>query len=260
MSESAYDRWADIYDSVYSYVRADIPFYVEEAVAVGGPVLELGCGTGRVTIPIAEAGVDIVGLDSSPAMLAVARSKIAGHPEWGGSLSLVQGDMRDFSMGQRFDLVIIPFRGFLALMTVEDQMRTLENIKRHLTPAGKLVFNVFVPDMAILVQEGDAPQHFRDVTDSRTGAHLVLWNQSSFDNFNQIISTRTIVEELDDEGVVSRRLYRDFQLRYVHRWEMHHLLQACGYRVLDLYGGFNRCPFDEFSAEMVWVSVEARSD
>ena len=256
MSESAYDRWADIYDSVYSYVRDDIPFYVEEAVAAGGPVLELGCGTGRVAIPIAEAGVDIVGLDSSPAMLAVARRKIARHPGWVGSLSLVQGDMRDFSLGQRFNLVIIPFRGFLSLMTVEDQMRTLENIKRHLTPAGKLVFNVFVPDLDMLVQEGDVPYHFRDVTDPRTGVHLVLWHQSSSDNFNQVISARTIVEELDDEGVASRRLYRDFQLHYVHRWEMHHLLWTCGYRVLDLYGGFDRCPFDEFSTEMVWVAGE----
>ena len=71
-----YDSWAGVYDSIYSYVREDIPFYVEAAKDAGGPVLELGCGTGRVTIPIAEAGVDVVGLDSSEAMLDAASRKL----------------------------------------------------------------------------------------------------------------------------------------------------------------------------------------
>ena len=72
---TSYDGWADVYDSIYAYVREDIPFYVQEAARSGGPVLELGCGTGRVTLPIAESGVDIVGLDNSERMLEIARSK-----------------------------------------------------------------------------------------------------------------------------------------------------------------------------------------
>ena len=78
---SIYDAWADVYDSVYSYVREDIPFYVDEALTAGGPVLELGCGTGRVTIPIAAAGVDVTGVDLSPAMLDIARRKVLGLPQ-----------------------------------------------------------------------------------------------------------------------------------------------------------------------------------
>ena len=248
-----FDQWADIYDSVYSYVREDIPFYVEETRLAGGPVLELGCGTGRVAIPIAQAGVDIVGLDSSVAMVDVARRKmrrIGGS----GSLTLVHADMRDFSLEQRFSLAIIPFRGLLSLLTVEDQVRTLHNIKGHLHPGGKLIFNIFVPDLNMLVQEGDVAYHFRDVTDPETGARLVLWHQSRYDNCNQIINARTIIEELDGEGAVTRRLYRDFQLRYVHRWEMHHLLRLCGYEILDLFGDFDRTPFHETSTEMVWVA------
>ena len=252
-----FDQWADIYDSVYSYVREDIPFYVEEAIRAGGPVLELGCGTGRVAIPIAEAGVDIVGLDSSEAMLDVARRKLRRLDGGGGSLTLVKADMRNFSPDPNvdggFNLAIIPFRGFLSLLTVEDQMRTLLNVRRRLTPGGRLVFNIFVPDLNMLVQEGDVPYHLRDVTDPDTGARLVLWHQSRYDNYNQIINARIIVEELDEVGAVSRRLYRDFQLRYVHRWEMHHLLIRCGFEVLDLFGDFGRSAFDEASAEMVWV-------
>ncbi len=250
---SSYDQWAELYDSIYSYVRDDIPFYVEEAVRSGGPVLELGCGTGRVSIPIAQAGVDIVGLDFSPAMLDVALSKLLALEESHGTLTLVQGDMRDFTLDQKFKLVIIPFRGFLSLLTVEDQARTLLNIKRHLAPGGRLVFNIFVPDLDMLVQEGDVAYHLRDVADPETGRRFVLWHQSSYDNFNQIITARIIADELDKEGVVIRRVYRDFQLRYVHRWEMQHLLRLCGYDILDLYGNFYRSPFDETSTEMVWI-------
>ena len=136
---------------------------------------------------------------------------------------------------------------------MEDQTRALLSIKRHLAPGGKLIFNIFVPDLEMLVQEGDVPYHFRDVTDPDTGARYVLWHQSSYDNHSQIISTRIIAEELDHQGTMVRRFYRDFQLRYVHRWEMFHSLRSLGYEVVDLYGGFDRSPFDEASTEMVWV-------
>ena len=95
MEQSPYDAWAGIYDSVYSYIRADIPLYTREAVESGGPVLELGVGTGRVAIPTARLGIDVVGIDSSEAMLAVARNKLDDSlgPD-AGSLELVCADMR----------------------------------------------------------------------------------------------------------------------------------------------------------------------
>ena len=254
MQESIYDKWADIYDLVYSYVREDIPFYVEEALRSKGPVIELGCGTGRVAIPIAEAGVGITGLDFSEAMLEVARSK-AGRLQGNDSLlTLARADMREFSLDEKFSLAIIPFRGFLSLLTVEDQVKTLLNIRRHLASDGRLILNFFVPDIDTLTQEGDVPYHLRDVTDPDTGARLVLWNQTSCDAHNQVLSTRIIIEILDHDGAVSKRIYRDLQLRYIYRWEMHHLLKICGYEVLDLYGDFDRSPFDETSGEMVWVA------
>ena len=129
----------------------------------------------------------------------------------------------------------------------------LLGIKRHLAPGGKLIFNIFVPDLNMLVQQGDLPYHFRDVTDPDTGARFVLWHQSAYDNHNQIISARVITEELDQSGAMVKRFYRDFQVRYVYRWEMHHLLSRCGYEVVDMFGDFQWSPFDETSTEMVWV-------
>ena len=175
--------WSDVYDSVYAYVRQDLPFCVGEAVASGGPVLELGCGTGRVAVAVAEAGVDVVGLDSSPEMLEQARRKAASLPDGSGTLTLAHADMRCFELDRLFPLVIVPFRGFLSLLTVEDQTNTLLNVRRHLAPGGRLVFNVFVPDLDMLVQDGDVPRHLRDVTDPETGVSYVLWHLSDFDNY-----------------------------------------------------------------------------
>ncbi len=257
--EEVFDQWAEIYDSIFSYVREDIPFYVEEARQSEGPVLELGCGTGRVVIPIAEAGIDTVGLDFSSAMLRVAQSKARCMDEGAGVLSLVRADMRDFVLNQKFKLIVIPFRGFMSLMSVQDQVRTLVRISHHLAPGGRLIFNIFVPDLNMLVQEGEVPYHFRDVTVPDTGTRLVVWHQSRYDNYHQIINTRVITEELDEDGVVCKRFYRDFPLRYIHRWEMHHLLQICGFQLLDLYGDFDRTPFDETSTEMIWVTAAPQS-
>jgi len=251
---TSFDAWADVYDSVYSYVRDDIPFYVEAARESGGAVLELGCGTGRVTLPIAEAGLDVTGLDLSEAMLNVARHKARRLSASDGPLTLIQADMRDFSLDRGFSLIIIPFRGFLSLMTVEDQVRTLRCIARNLAPGGRLVLDVFVPDLDMLVEDDGSARYLRDVTDAETGRRLVLWHQSRFDNHNQIIDTTLIVDELDERGAALGRFYREFQLRYAHRWEVHHLLETCGYEVLEMYGDFERSPFDEASTEMVWVT------
>ena len=251
---TSYDGWADVYDSIYTYVREDIPFYVREASRSGGPVLELGCGTGRVTLPIAQSGIDIVGLDNSDAMLEQARAKTHLLEDGHGSMDLHAGDMREFSLGQTFPLVIIPFRGFLALLSVEDQVRCLTGIREHLGPDGRLIFNIFVSDPQMLVEDEDAAFHLRDVTDPDTGRTLVIWQQTRVDTFNQILSVRLIVDETDQAGTVGNRFYSDYQIRYAHRFEILHLLERCGYEVVDLYGDFDYSPFDEDSGEMVWIA------
>ena len=260
MEQSPYDSWADIYDSVYSYIRADIPLYTQEAVNSGGPVLELGVGTGRVAIPTARLGIDVVGIDSSEAMLAVARSKLDSLGPDAGSVELVAADMRDIDLRdgrgerRRFPLVTIPFRGFQALLSVEDQVRALRAIHRHLTPGGKLIFSMFVSDPNLALEAGDVPRHVNDVTDPETGTDYVLYQQVAYDTHHQIVSVRMIIEELDQDSAVVRKLYRDYQLRYSYRWEVYHLLRSSGFDIEALYGDFDYAEFDEDSEEMVWVA------
>ena len=248
--------WAEVYDSAYSDIADDIPFYVDLAANASGAVLELGCGTGRVTIPIAKAGVDIVGVEASPDMLSVARRKVGSLPENSGSVTLVQAPMNDFAheVDRRFHLVLIPFSGFLSLLTAEDQERALRSIFRSLAPGGRLALDVTVPEIDALTQDGDVAYHLRDSTDPYTGKRYVIWRQGSYDEYDQVESVRTTFEELDESGSVCRRTLRDFQIRYIYRREMQYLLTLSGFQVLDLFGDFDRSPFDRNSTQMIWIA------
>ena len=134
-----YAEAAEFYDYVVPYAtRGDVEFYVDEALAANGPVLELGCGTGRVLIPIARAGVTIEGLDGSPNMLARCREKLAVEPPTvQARVTLHEGDMRAFDLRKQFALITIPFRPFQHLITVEEQLDCLRCIHEHLTADGR---------------------------------------------------------------------------------------------------------------------------
>ena len=248
------DIWADLYDPVHDMTE-DIPFWVEEAVSSGGPVLELGCGTGRVAIPVAQAGVSVVGLDNSASMLKQARAKARRLGLTTDVLKFVRGEMQEFSLGDGFALAIIPYRSFQALLSIADQQQALASIKAHLAPGGRLIFDLWVPDADQLAADASMPFLDRETTDPETGRKYLVWHRDQYDTLNQILYGHAIVEELDPRGVVVRKVYKDFTSRYLHRFEVQHLLEATGYRVTDVYGGFNRDPLDETSDEMVLVAT-----
>ena len=147
---SSYDEYmsiAELYDHVVPYrERGDVGFFVEAARESGGPVLEVGCGTGRVLIPTARAGIEITGLDLSPHMLAICREKLKTESQDVQSrIRLVEGDMRQFELGRTFRLVTLPFRPFQHLTTVEEQLACLGCLRRHLAEGGKLILDIFKP-------------------------------------------------------------------------------------------------------------------
>ncbi len=152
-----YDEYmsiAELYDYIVPYrERPDVGFFVEEAKQSGGPVLEVGSGTGRVLIPTARAGVAITGLDLSPNMLEICREKLKAEPEEVQSrVRLVERDMRQFELSQTFRLVTLPFRPFQHLTTVEDQLACLGCLHRHLTEGGRLILDIFNPRLESLVE------------------------------------------------------------------------------------------------------------
>ena len=144
MSESPYDAIARVYDPWSASVTEDVEFYVEEARTAGGPVVELACGTGRIAVPIARAGIRLIGVDGSAGMLEVAReyARTEGVEEL---LDLRHGDLRDPPVTERVALVLIPFRSLLHMTTEADRLAALGAARELLVPGGRLVFDVFAP-------------------------------------------------------------------------------------------------------------------
>lgn len=251
------ERSAHYYDLVATGLKGDVAFYVEEAQKAGSPVLELGCGTGRVTIPVAQAGIEIVGLDVSPPMLEIAREKIAvQETDTARRITLVEGDMRTFALDRRFGLIFIPFRAFLHLLTSEDQRRALGCIRDHLTDDGRLALNIFDPNYALIAAHsgplGQALCKISDFEDAKTGQRIVVWESRHYNHEQQTVTVERIFEASNASDQAVSRTYGGFTLRYLHRYEMEYLLELCGFEVEALYGDFARGPF-RHGGEQVWI-------
>lgn len=242
--------------------RTDVPFYVECAAAAQGPTLELGCGTGRILIPIAEAGCPITGLDLSEHMLARCRAKLAACPaDVQERVRLVHGSMVDFDLDEAFALVTVPFRAFSHLVSTAEQIACLQCARRHLQLGGRLILDLFqtLPrrmfDPAYLQESVD----FDDVPlpDGRRlrRAHRVV----AFHRSQQVNDMEFIYYVTHPGGRVER-LVQAFPFRYFFRYEVEHLLARCGFRVVDLFGSHDRSPFTDASPEMLFVAERAEGN
>jgi SAM-dependent methyltransferase len=267
-----YDFFADVYDFQYGTTTVDLDFYVSEAKAAQPPVLELACGTGRVTLPIARAGVPIVGVDSSVRMLDRAREKAAslgdssttGGPSASGQdlpVRWVQADMREFHLEERFGLAIIPARSFLHLLNPDDHVQALSNIREHLAPGGRLILNLFVPDLRMIAEHTGTTREMlkfqHEFNDSTSGARVAVWESRRYDIHLQRIYQHYRYEQLDDKGFVIATRYRSFTLCYIWPREMAHLLACCGLEVEGVSGWFDHRPLDADSTEQIWVAHRA---
>lgn len=245
-------QWADYYDLTNRGVTGDVSFYTEIARANGGEALELACGTGRITIPLAQAGVQVTGLDLSAEMLARAREKAETLGLDGNPLFL-KGDMRDFDLGKTFFTIMIPFRSFLHLLYVKEQMKALACVRKHLAPGGKFVFNVFVPSIDHLYEEVEK-MSLRGVYPAEDGHQVMMWDYTRYDHFQQISEVTRTYERYDAEGKLVEKRAGRFTLRYIFPTELHHLLRLAGFRVVERYGTFDKAPFDQDSKELIIVA------
>jgi len=255
------ERVAEYYDLLpLSKDRRDVEFYLACARAAGGRVLELGCGTGRVLVPIAAAGLEVVGLDLSEAMLAKCREKLRAQPaEAQRRARLLRGDMTDFNLGETFPLVIIPFRPFQHLLAVEQQLACLGNIGRHLAPGGRLVLDVFQPDLRRLhdpvYQQETEEVPGRTLPDGRR--FRVTSRVLAFRRAEQINEVELIYHVTSPDGR-AERIVEPLTIRYFFRYELEHVLARAGFRVAELYGDFDRSPLRDGSPEMIFVAEKTR--
>jgi len=260
--DDEYASIADLYDFVLPYrEREDVAFFVAAAKDAGGPVLEIGCGTGRVLIPTARAGIEIVGLDASPHMLAVCRDRLRQESAVVQSkVRLVQSDMRAFDLGRAFSLITLPFRPFQHLITVEDQRSCLESIRRHLAEDGRLVLDLFNPSLDALVKRHDGEEFGEEPEFAMPDGRRVVRRHKivDHDRFNQVNHVELVYYVTYPDGR-AERLVHSFAMRYLFRFEAEHLLARCGFEVEHLYAGYDRSPFGStYPGELVFVARKNR--
>ncbi|MFC4454338.1 class I SAM-dependent methyltransferase [Deinococcus sonorensis] len=238
-----YDDFADLYDHQYDSYRDDLHLYAQLAERVGGPVLEIGAGTGRVTSHLVRRGVDVTGLEPSARMIGYAEQRAERERL---TLRLVQGDVRTVQLPQRFALCIAPFNALMHLYTPNEQLEAMENIRRHLEPGGQLVFDLSVPRygaLATLRHEGETFHH----EGRRTDVFLVQRQ----DELRQRIVTEYYADTTHEQGQLTRRHYTLTQ-RYYTRYEVEWLLRCAGFESPRVTGSFHGGPLDERSEVMVF--------
>ncbi|MGH7339006.1 MAG: class I SAM-dependent methyltransferase [Candidatus Rokuibacteriota bacterium] len=248
----------EFYDHVVPYAtRPDVRFYVEAARESGGPVLELGCGTGRVLVPTARSGTEIVGLDASVGMLEVCRRRLRTEPpEVRGRASLQRADMRNFDLGRTFRLVTIPFRPFQHLLTIEDQLACLAAIRRHLAADCRLVFDVFNPSIHNLAEPPDGAETNEEPPFTLPDGRTVVRRHRMLDrDLIRQVNTGELVYYVTHPDGRQERLVHPFQMRCVFRFEAEHLLARAGFMVDQVYSDFDRSPYgSRYPGELIFVA------
>jgi SAM-dependent methyltransferase len=251
---------ADLYDVTYnSRNDRDINFFIDYALKTRGRILELGCGTGRVLIPTVKSGCEITGLDLSSQMLGKCREKLSQLPdEIREKVKLVQGNMVDFHTGEQYSLVTIPFRPFQHLISVEEQKSCLEHIGQHLIPQGSLILdiaNCYPPAMY-------DPKYWAEQENQRDlplpgGQSLRCTSRIKDFHRDQQYNDMELIYYVSYPGGKVDRLVQGFPFRYFFRYEVEHLLELCGFRVIYLFGNYNKSTFSNDSPEMIFVAEKS---
>lgn len=248
---------AEFYDQVIPHlIRNDIRHYTTLAMAADGPVMELACGTGRLLLPMARAGVDVTGLDFSRPMLERCSRRLAQEAiDTRRRARLFYGDMRSFALRRKFNLAIIAFRSFQHLPTVDDQRRCLATIHHHLEPEGRLALDLFNPNLDTLVA-GDGKEFGSEpgfeMEDGRRVCrkHRVV----AHDHAAQILDTE-IIYYVEREGGETERLVHPFSMRYLFPYEAEHLLARAGFALESRHADFDGTPFgDKYPGDLVLVA------
>jgi SAM-dependent methyltransferase len=258
MNTEEYAATAEFYDYVVPYqTRPDVVFFIEAAQASGGPVLEVGCGTGRVLIPTARAGIPIYGIDFSPYMLDVCERRVEQEPpDVQARIQLDQADMRDFDLGQTFQLITIPFRPFQHLIEVEDQIACLRCIHRHLADEGRFILDLFNPSVVFLAREltGEEQDDGPAFT-MPDGRHVQRRSRViKRDVFKQYQDVELIYYATHPDGHTERTVHA-FPMRYLFRYEVEHLLARCGFEVEALYADYDKSPYgSKYPGELIFVA------
>ncbi len=252
MTHPDFDTIARYYDLIYADRTDDIEMWLALAAEAGTDILEIGCGTGRITVPLLEAGFRVTGIDLSADALAMAQQKIDAE-NVGGQAALVQADMRDFNLPRTdFDMAFIPANTIMHCLTTADQQTTLKQAYRHLRLGGWLVVDVYHPYPPALAEADGRVELAKQFT--IPDGHTVQWflsRQLQLDE--QIQHVTFLLDETDENGNMQRHTL-NFPMRYVHRFEMELLLTGAGFSVTEILGDYDQSLFYAESPRMIFLA------
>jgi SAM-dependent methyltransferase len=247
-----YTPFAELYDLFYDDFEDDLEMYRGFAERTGDPILEVGSGTGRVALALAEEGHAVVGVELAEALRAVAQHK-TDRAQLTDQVTLVAGDMRRFKIDQHFGLIIVPLNTFLHNLTLDDQLATLACCKKHLRPGGLLVLDCFNPDPAHAADDGRLIVQ-RRVIDRETGQPAVLLLARLTDWNNQLQEITYFIDRIDRNGTV-RRVILPTTYRFIFRHELRLLLKTGGFDLKDEYGSYELDPVEAGSDKLIVVAT-----
>jgi SAM-dependent methyltransferase len=233
-----YSLFADLYDL---YVRSDldVPFFLDQARQAGGNALELMSGTGRVSLPLLEAGVRLACVDASAEMLQALEAKARGR---GLPVEAYQMDVRALDLGRTFDLIFIPFHAFAELHAEADQRQALAQARRHLSDQGRFIVTLHNPAVRLKRVDGQLRLWASVPLETRPG-RLLVWGLETHDPEAALVSGMQFFEIYSGQGILEARRMVEFRFRVIERAAFEALAEAAGLRVARLYGDYAASPF-----------------
>jgi len=250
----------DLYDLTTPVsFRGDLEFYRRKAKESGGPVLELGAGTGRITIAIARDGVAIHALDANQAMLGQLRRKSRlESPAVQARIGVVEGDMRTFELPERFALVISPFRAFLHNLTEGDRLACLARVRHHLWPGGRFAFNVFYPTLEYMSHHtGAFAGTWRWVATfpRPDGGWIDRSDANRYDPVRQLVRSQLRYDDFGADGILRRTFVHRLELAYLYPPDLRRLLEDAGFDEIQIAGGADGKPVQDDRDELFVEAV-----
>jgi len=246
--------FARFYDWTHDGLEDDIPFYVTMARRYCGPALELACGTGRLTIPLARKGIRVTGIDISPEMLRIAEMKLSQEAaEVRDRVRLLQGDMRDFDLGEAANLAFIPAASFFHLHAECEQTSCLSCVHRHLSPRGALVADLIPAERMANQVVGETNTVRRGVCSATGKMTQELNRKLSIDESAQRVTVEHTYAEAESDGSEKRYVFvQDYT--WVTEIQMRGLLRKAGFKDASIFGGYDFQPFGSESARMIFLA------
>ncbi|HWO72384.1 MAG TPA: methyltransferase domain-containing protein [Dehalococcoidia bacterium] len=241
--DDPYAPIADLYDLAYGDFTDDVDFYANLARSVEGPLLELGVGSGRVAVPLAKAGFEVWGIDTSEAMLERARGRLGALGRGRGRLELVRADMRAFDLGRKFAMVFVAADTFQHLLTTADQRACLESVTRHLAPGGVFAMSVRSPASVSWDDAGAPAPLLLDWSrlDPDTGETVMKFVADQPDAARMVRRLTYVYDRVARDGYLRRSVFVT-ELRHSTEAELRLLLQQVGLRVTHVYGDYDLSP------------------